>query len=179
MIGRQKRLNEVYDYLRGNYNIHTKIDFANAIKFGRTSLSSALNGSEKYLTDSLFEKICESFPGVFNLDYLLNGNGELTVENEVFVEQIKQKDVAMTEEQSSQTSQIIALYKKMYDDKCAELNRVLQDKERLEKRIEDMEDTITFLKNMWEQQESRELLAKHPFPVGVSETDKKYKPTKL
>jgi chromosome segregation ATPase len=36
-----------------------------------------MNGNEKYLTKSLFMKICAAFPGVFNLDYLLNGTGTL------------------------------------------------------------------------------------------------------
>jgi hypothetical protein len=36
-----------------------------------------MNGNERYLTDKLFTNICEAFPGVFNLDYLLTGEGEL------------------------------------------------------------------------------------------------------
>lgn len=77
MNGKQKRLIEVYDYLRRNNGIHTKTDFAKAVDYGRTSMSAALNGNEKYLSDSLFKNICKSYPGVFNLDYLLTGNGSL------------------------------------------------------------------------------------------------------
>jgi hypothetical protein len=36
-----------------------------------------MNGNNKYLTDKLFTKICEAYPGVFNLDYLLDGEGGL------------------------------------------------------------------------------------------------------
>jgi hypothetical protein len=36
-----------------------------------------MNGNNKYLTDKLFTKICEAYPGVFNIDYLLNGEGGL------------------------------------------------------------------------------------------------------
>lgn len=44
----------------------------------RVYISSALNGNEKKnLTDKLFENICESIPGVFNLHYLLTGEGDL------------------------------------------------------------------------------------------------------
>lgn len=77
MRERQKRLNEVYEHLRENFRIHTKSGFADAINYGRTSLSSALNGNEAYLTDKLFRKICEAYPGTFNLHYLLTGEGEL------------------------------------------------------------------------------------------------------
>ena len=77
MNERQKRLIEVYDHLRRYYGIHTKGGFAEALHYGRTSMSAALNGVEDYLTDKLFKNICELYPGVFNLDYLLTGEGEL------------------------------------------------------------------------------------------------------
>ena len=78
MIERQKRLNEVYQYLRQHRGIHTKSDFAESVHYGRTSMSAALNGNESYLTDSLFKKICYAFPDTFSLQYLLTGEGELT-----------------------------------------------------------------------------------------------------
>lgn len=77
MNERQKRLTEVYEHLRQHFGIHTKSDFAKAIDYGRTSMSAALNGNEKYLTNNLFESICNTYKDVFNIDYLLNGNGEL------------------------------------------------------------------------------------------------------
>lgn len=80
MIERQKRLIEVYEYLRRYFGIHTKTGFAEALHYGRTSMSAAMNGDEKYLTDSLFKNICEAYPGVFDLDYLLTGKGALLIE---------------------------------------------------------------------------------------------------
>ena len=77
MNERQKRLIEVYEYLRSNCVIHTKTGFAETLHYGLTSMSAAMNGDEKYLTDKLFTNICESYPGVFNLDYLLTGEGTL------------------------------------------------------------------------------------------------------
>lgn len=82
MSERQKRLIEVYEYARSHFGIHTKQGFAEAVNYGRTSMSAALNGNEGYLTDSLFKNICEAFPGVFNLDYLLTGEGTLLMEHE-------------------------------------------------------------------------------------------------
>lgn len=82
MIDRQKRLREVYEYLREKKGIHTQIEFAVAIKYSRVYISAAMNGAEKYLTDKLFTNICEKFPGIFNLDYLLNGTGELLAQSE-------------------------------------------------------------------------------------------------
>lgn len=82
MIERQKRLHEVYEYLRENSGIHTQIDFAEALKYSRVYISAAMNGKKKNLTDKLFTHICETFPGTFNLQYLLTGEGELLEQKE-------------------------------------------------------------------------------------------------
>ena len=90
MNERQKRLIEVYEYLRKYYGIHTKTGFAEALHYGRTSMSAAMNGDESYLTDKLFKNICEAYPGVFDLNYLLTGEGQLlTIEEEVKSEDIE------------------------------------------------------------------------------------------
>ena len=77
MLDREKRLNEVYEHVHRYFNIHTKGEFADYIKYARAYISSALNGNEKYLTDKLFDSICKAFPGVFDLNYLLTGEGQL------------------------------------------------------------------------------------------------------
>ena len=74
---RKERLNEAYEYIRQHFGIHTQSDLAAKLKMTRPALSSAMNGNEAYLTDNLFVKICAAYPGVFNLDYLQNGEGEL------------------------------------------------------------------------------------------------------
>jgi hypothetical protein len=80
MSNKQKRLQEVYDHLRRWYGIHTQTDFANSMRYSRNAISLALNGNEKYLTEKLFRSVCETYPGIFNLDYLLTGNGTLLKE---------------------------------------------------------------------------------------------------
>ena len=90
MNERQKRLIEVYEHLRRYFGIHTKTGFAEALQYGRTSMSAAMNGDEKYLTDSLFKNICDTYKGVFDLNYLLTGEGKLlTIEEEVKSEDIE------------------------------------------------------------------------------------------
>lgn len=81
-MNRHDRLKEAYDYLRYQHGIHTQMEMANALQITRSSFSAAMNGNEKYLTKSLFMKICAAFPGVFNLDYLLNGTGTLLAQQE-------------------------------------------------------------------------------------------------
>ena len=82
MNERQKRLIEVYEYLRRYEGVHTKTGFAEALHYGRTSMSAAMNGDESYLTDKLFKNICDTYPGTFNIDYLLNGDGQLLLNKE-------------------------------------------------------------------------------------------------
>lgn len=90
MLDKQKRLNDVYEHLHNYFNIHTKGDFADSIKYARAYISSALNGNERYLTDKLFRNICEAYPGVFDLNYLLTGEGQLlTLEEEVKSEDVE------------------------------------------------------------------------------------------
>lgn len=108
MSNKQKRLQEVYDHLRRWYGIHTQTDFANSMRYSRNAISLALNGNEKYLTDNLFKNICEAYPGVFNLDYLLTGEGDLlTIE-----ECAKCEDVA-TPPTNEMTANILELYARM------------------------------------------------------------------
>ena len=77
-----KRLNEVYEHLHNYKGVHTKSGFADSIGYARTYISSAINGKENYLTDKLFRNICEAYPGTFNLQYLLTGEGELLQQKE-------------------------------------------------------------------------------------------------
>lgn len=132
MNERQKRLIEVYDYVRQHFGIHTKQGFAEALNYGRTSMSAALNGNEGYLTDSLFKSICAAFPGTFNLDYLLTGEGELLMEqgsakspdDSGELEALKSR-IQVLEEQVSRQRQLIDQYES-FVDLLTRQNRQLQ-----------------------------------------------------
>ena len=140
---RQKRLIEVYDHLRQHFGIHTKTGFAEAVKYGRTSMSAALNGKEKYLTDDLFENICEEYP-VFNIDYLLTGEGEL----------LNDKAVTQTEKAANptvveQAANIIDLYaglikeiESLRTDLNAELAAVRQEREEANRIVTMLHDCL-------------------------------------
>lgn len=132
MNERQKRLIEVYNYVRQHFGIHTKQGFAEALNYGRTSMSAALNGNEGYLTDSLFKSICAAFPGTFNLDYLLTGEGELLMgqgsakspDESGELEALKSR-IQVLEEQVSRQRQLIDQYES-FVDLLTRQNRQLQ-----------------------------------------------------
>jgi uncharacterized protein YeeX (DUF496 family) len=83
MKNKQERLMEVYEYARAHCGVHTKSEMAIRLHITQPAFSYAINGNEAYLTKNLFQKVCAAFPGIFNLDYLLTGQGELLLASNV------------------------------------------------------------------------------------------------
>ena len=148
-MDREDRLNEVYEYVHEYFNIHTKKDFAEKINYDRAYISSAMNGNERYLTDKLFRSICEVFPGVFNLNYLLTGEGTM------LADKVKVEDL-----QSKGTTNYA-------DELIASLRHQLADKERI---IKLLEQKIEILEEM--QHLDRNPLKDYPFPIGTADDTK-------
>ena len=74
------RLKKAIRYIKGSTEYSNQTLIAEKIDFGRTNLSAALNGEEKYLTDGLISKVTSAFPEI-NKDWLLTGNGEMLVQD--------------------------------------------------------------------------------------------------
>ena len=162
MNARKDRLNEVYEHLRNHFGIHTKTQFAAVLKITQPALSSAMNGNEAYLTDNLFKRICAAYQGVFNLDYLLTGNGQLlTILEEVTNEEIEKQ---INPQPTSYVDKYIASLEKQVKDKDDQL----ADKERT---IRLLEQKIEMLEAM--QHIDAGDLRRSPFPVGVADKDER------
>jgi len=58
-----------------SYNNYKK-DLSEGMKTHYVTISRALSGDESYLTDNFIEKLNNTFGNPFNLDWLLNGEGE-------------------------------------------------------------------------------------------------------
>jgi hypothetical protein len=160
MNERQKRLKEVYEHLRKFYGIHTQSDFANALRKSRNAITLALNGDEKYLTDKLFTTICEAYKGVFNLNYLLTGQGDLlTVEEDAHNDAI-QETFGMID-QSSMVNALIA----SKDETIASLRRELDAKNETialqRSRIADLERQLAAAR--------MSDIDNYPFTIGAAE----------
>jgi transcriptional regulator with XRE-family HTH domain len=162
MIGRQKRLYEAFEHLRKFFGIHTQTDFAEVLKYSRVYISSALNGNEKNLTDKLFMNICEAYPGVFNLDYLLTGNGQLlTIQEEVKSEQIEKE--SNPQQPSSYIDKLIASLEKQVKDKDDQL----ADKDRIIKLLEQKIEVLEAMQHL----DSTNPLKDYPFAIGAAESE--------
>ena len=148
MVERQKRLKEVFEYVRNKFGIHTQIDFAEALHKSRNAISLALNGNELYLTDKLFKNICEVYPGVFNLDYLLTGEGSLLSTEE----EAKNEDIVkMLGQQSIDHSSLVNAALAAKDETIKTLEGRLRDKDRI---IQLLENEVRGLKLDAEMQRS-------------------------
>jgi hypothetical protein len=157
MSNKQKRLQEVYEYLRRWYDIHTQTDLANSLRYSRNAISLALNGNEKYLTDKLFQNICEVFPDVFNLDYLLTGNGELLLEH--------QEPEQQTSEPIDHSSLVNALLASK-DETIASHQRTIA---ALEQQISTDQQLITSLRQQIEYLKTHTQILDYPFNIGVAD----------
>ena len=159
-MGRADRLKEVYEYVRKRFPIHTQSDFAERLKYNRTYISSAMHGNEKNLTDKLFTNICEAFPNVFNLDYLLTGNGELlAIQEEVKSEQIEKE--SNPQQPSSYADKLIASLEKQVKDKDDQL----ADKDRIIKLLEQKIEVLEAMQHL----ENSNLLKDYPFAIGAAD----------
>ena len=75
------RLKKAVRYIKGSTEYVNQSLIAEKIDFGRTNLSAALNGEEKYLKEGLIEEVITAFPEI-NKDWLLTGNGEMLIEED-------------------------------------------------------------------------------------------------
>ena len=195
MLERQKRLMEVWEHVHTYYGIHTKGEWADFLHYARPYISSALNGNGKYLTDKLFTNICEAFPGTFNLDYLLTGNGTLlTTEEEITTDQLAastsapQPTTKDTPDLSSMVNALIAANA----DTIASLKRELVSREEtieaLHREVAANEQTAAVLRSQLDDKDAiikakddlivtlrqqlaqaRVSLSDYPFPLGVAD----------
>lgn len=132
-MARKERLKEVFDYVRDNYPVHTQADFADKIMYNRAYISSAMNGNEKYLTDKLFKNICEAFPNVFNIDYLLRGNGSLLI--------------SVNEKEQDKSVNIIDVYAKLISDVADIKHELLMELDAVRSERQVLINTIKNLNN--------------------------------
>ena len=182
-LGRAIRLNEVYKYLFAHYGVESKTQLADILKIQRSGLSAAFGGAKANLTDNLFNRICAAYPGVFNLDYLLTGIGELTLrENKndaTSISNSRNVNQNPSVDMSSVINSIIAAK----DETIATLqNQLARNDEaikslkaqvtRLETMLDQKDDIIAILTS---QAHGDTPLTSYPYPVGVSDEKKQRK----
>lgn len=141
-----QRLNEVYKHLFAHDKVKSQTDFADKLKVQRTGLSAAMNGAKANLTKNLFMKICATFPGIFNIDYLLTGVGTLLIDEQPDNDDFEKTAKTSTDEM---TANILEMYARMIrgiDDLriqlIEELAEIKSIKPELQQARDDFRDAI-------------------------------------
>lgn len=81
---KKDRILLAFDYLRSKGLIHTQLDLAEKMMSDKNTISRALKGNERYLTDKFLKRLNNSFGGVFNEEWLLYGDGEMLNSNPIY-----------------------------------------------------------------------------------------------
>lgn len=74
---RADRFKKAFEYLRYSGLATTQMEVAQKMGSQRSNVSSALNGNDKYLTDSLLKKFNVAFGNIFDVDWLMTGEGSM------------------------------------------------------------------------------------------------------
>ena len=95
IIDKKNRLEKAVAYLKGAQIIKNQKDISDTGIVSEESLTRALKGNEKYLTDNFLKKIAAKYG--FNSDWLLSGNGSMLVPQieEVVPEEEEEDDLIL------------------------------------------------------------------------------------
>lgn len=96
IIDKKNRLEKAVAYLKGAQIIKNQKDISDTGIVSEESLTRALKGNEKYLTDNFLKKIAAKYG--FNIDWLLTGKGSMLVsQTEEFVPEEEEESYLRTE----------------------------------------------------------------------------------
>ncbi len=146
-MDKKERMNEAFKLLKSRGLIHTQRDLAEQMVAAEGNISRALKGDPKVLTDQFLMRFTQAYPGIFSLEWLLNGSGEMLQAPE------KQTEMKMvTSPNSEMTDGLIELYARMIrgvDDLRVqlkdELSEVVAVKSELQQARDDFRDATTRL----------------------------------
>lgn len=127
-------LEKAYLFIRSQGKVHTKTDLATIMDANRPSVSRALNGDPSYLTESFLIRFNAAFGNIFNMAYLMKGEGEMLAVSESG-NNIVQGDNNHHFNQSvsaSTDSEVSSLKKEIesYKDKIKMLEKMVEDKDK-------------------------------------------------
>ena len=81
-MNRKERFEKAYNYLKFQGIIKKQDDVAKTMGATRANVSLALNGNPAVLTDNFLMRFAKAYPGMFNFDWLLSGDGEMLTVNQ-------------------------------------------------------------------------------------------------
>lgn len=127
--GKKDRFVDAYKCLYENGKVHSVTELADKMGRSRPSVSRAMNGVEEYLNDKFLKSFTKCFPGVFNLDYLLTGEGELLANGQ------QMNDGVAAASPSDYREKYIESLEKQIKDKDQQIADLRRDIQLLYKRL--------------------------------------------
>lgn len=116
-MDRSERFKRAYEYLRFRGMVHTQKDLAEKIQATPPHVSSAFKGDARFLTDKFLQRFNNSFGKIFNLQWLLLGEGNMLKEEEdetEFEQSETSRFLSLLEKKDEQIDRLIAMLEQRY-----------------------------------------------------------------
>lgn len=92
-MNKSDNIKTAFEYLRSIGLVHTQKDLSLQMKASEGNISKALKGDPKILTDKFIKRFNNAFGDIFNLNWLLEGEGEMlndTTNNNIQIKVIQE-----------------------------------------------------------------------------------------
>ena len=98
---KEERLKKAIEFLKSKGKVHKQKDVASAMGASEATISNALKGDEAKLTDKFLKRFNAAYEYIFNMEWLLSGEGEMLNE---------QTDISVNEKHSTSNDADDATY---------------------------------------------------------------------
>ena len=136
----KERIKESFKLLRSRGLVHTQRDLAKRLNAGEGTVSKALKGDPASLTPQFLMRLNQAFPGVFSLDWLLNGTGEMLQASEKQTEPEAGTDSMPDSEMSDGMLELYARMIRGVDDLRIQLKDELSEVKALKSELQQARD---------------------------------------
>lgn len=93
-----KRIATAIDYLKSIGRVHKQQDIAEQMGATESSLSRALKGDVKYLTDKFIQRFNKAYGNIFNESWLMGGQCDMLADENEVAQQTANKRVQINED---------------------------------------------------------------------------------
>ena len=168
-MDKKERFEKAYNYLKFQWIIKKQDDVAKTMGATRANVSLALNGNPAVLTDNFLMRFAKAYPGMFNFDWLLTGDGEMLTVNQP--EPAKEPSDVHYIDNGSMLNALLAAK----DETIAAMQNQLATKDEIIQTKDDLIRSLQMQITMLRTQLDEKKISDYPFPVGVAEPEMKYK----
>ncbi len=160
-MDRKERFEKAYNYLKFQGIIKKQEDVAKTMGATRANVSLALNGNPAVLTDNFLMRFAKAYSGMFSCDWLLTGDGEMLITNELKPEPVNES-AGLSIDSSSMLNALLAAKDETISamqDQIAAKEEIIQAKDAL---IDSLQKQLAVLQSECVHGYSRPLMASEP-----------------